>query len=104
VAQGDRFPGPSDFTALSQGELARVFGEEGLSEAIVTVESKRWSAPLRSGFGWHTVYVSARQPGRQAAFEEIAEDVRRDYIEAERDRRNAGALAKLREHFKIVRE
>jgi peptidyl-prolyl cis-trans isomerase C len=104
VDQGDRFPGPDDFTALSREELGRVFGQEGLSEAIFGVELNRWSAPLRSGFGWHTVYVSARQPGRQASFEEVRADVRRDYIEAERNRRNAEALAKLRERFKIVRE
>jgi hypothetical protein len=50
------------------------------------------------------VYVSARQPGRQAAFEEVRRDVRRDFIEAERERRNAEALAKLRRSFEIARE
>jgi len=104
VDQGDPFPGTYDFAALSREELARVFGAEGLTQEIFTVDPNHWSAPLRSGFGWHTVYVTAQQPARQAAFEEVREDARRDYIEAERNRRNAAALAKLRQHFKIIRE
>jgi hypothetical protein len=104
VDEGDRFPGTYDFSALSPDELARVFGREGLAQSIFDAEPNRWSAPLRSGFGWHTVYVSARQPGRVASFEEVRADVRRDYVEAERDRRNAEALAKLRKGFVIVRE
>ena len=102
--QGDRFPGAYDFTAVSRDELARVFGQDGLSEAVFGVELHRWSAPLRSGFGWHTVYVDALKPDRQASFEEVRKDVRRDYLEAERNQRNADALAKLREHFVIDRE
>jgi hypothetical protein len=104
VDDGDRFPGTYDFAALSGDELARVFGKEGLAQSIFDVEPNHWSQPLRSGFGWHTVYVSARQPGQQAAFNEAREDVRRDYIESERTRRNAETIAKLRRSFEIVRQ
>jgi peptidyl-prolyl cis-trans isomerase C len=104
VDDGDRFPGPYDFTALSRDELARVFGKEGLAQGIFEVEPNHWSQPLRSGLGWHTVHVSAREPGRQATFDEARDDVRRDYIQSERDRRNAETIAKLRRSFVIVRE
>lgn len=104
VDQGDRFPGTYDFSALSRDELGRVFGREGLTQAVFEVEPNHWSPPLRSGLGWHTVYVSARQPSRLARFEEVRGDVRSDYIEAERNRRNAATLAKLRKRFEIVSE
>jgi hypothetical protein len=104
VDAGDRFPGPYDFTALSQDELGRVFGKEGLAQSIFDVEPNHWSQPLRSGFGWHTVHVSAHEPGRQAVFDESRDDVRRDYIQDERDRRNAETIAKLRKTFAVVRE
>lgn len=104
VDQGDRFPGSYDFTTLSREEIGRVFGQEGLAEKIFSVEPNHWSAPLRSGFGWHTVYVSARDPGRQASFDEARSDVRRDFVEAERDRQNTEKLAKLRQSFQIERE
>jgi hypothetical protein len=104
VDRGDRFPGASDFASVSGDELARVFGKEGLAEAIFAVEPRHWSSPLRSGLGWHIVYVSALQPGRQATFDDVWADVRRDYIAAERDRRNAENLEKLHKSFRIVRE
>jgi hypothetical protein len=47
---------------------------------------------------------SVNQPGRQATFEEVYEDVRRDYLRAERNRRDAEALANLSAHFTITRE
>ena len=104
VDEGGRFPGPADFAAASAGELERVFGSDGLAKAIFTIEPQRWSAPLRSAFGWHTVFVTARQPARRPAFEEIRDRIRGDYLEAERERRNAEAFARLRETFKVTRE
>ncbi|HEX4241575.1 MAG TPA: peptidylprolyl isomerase [Steroidobacteraceae bacterium] len=103
VEQGDRFPGPDDFTALSAEELLRVFGEGTLTRGIFDVQAGRWSAPLRSGYGWHTVYVTAREPDRQAAFAEVRDQVERDYIESMRTMRNARALASLRAQFTIER-
>ena len=104
VEQGDRFAGPNDFTARSHQELMRVFGEEGLAHDIFGVERKRWSTPLRSGYGWHTVYVSAREPARQAAFAEVRDQLQRDCIESVRAQRNAQALASLRAQFTIERQ
>lgn len=102
--QGDRFPGSQDFANISPEALARVFGREGLSEAILGVEPNRWSDPLQSGYGWHTVYVSANQPARQQSFDEVRDQVRRAYLEAERNRQNEASLTKLRQSFQIVRE
>lgn len=104
VEYGDRFPGNYDLIAVEPADLARAFGKEGLAEAIFDVEMKRWSVPLRSGFGWHTVYVSGRREGRQAEFEEVHEVVRRDRMEDERDRANAETFAKLRQRYQIIQE
>jgi peptidyl-prolyl cis-trans isomerase C len=101
--RGDRFPGSDDFVALSEEALARVFGRQGLTQAIFEVEIKHWSAPLRSGFGWHTVYVSAREPSRQRSFEEAEENIRRDFLEDQRTRRTVEAMARLRQPYRIVR-
>jgi len=104
VEDGDRFAGMSYFAAVSREELGRVFGKDGLAEVIFKVAPQQWSAPLRSGFGWHTVYISARQPSREAPFDEVRQHVRLDYLDSERNQRNAEAFAKLRESFKIIRE
>lgn len=89
---------------MSPDELGRVFGREGLAQAVFTTELNHWSIPLRSGFGWHVVYISSRQPRREAPFAEVRDQVRLDFLDAERARRNTAAFAKVQASFKVVRE
>jgi peptidyl-prolyl cis-trans isomerase C len=104
AATGDSFPGSTDYVALAQADVARVFGSGELSERIFKLPAGEWSPPLRSGLGWHLVYVNAVQAARDAGFDEVAEAVRRDYLDAERSRLNAEAFARLSRKFTIVRE
>jgi peptidyl-prolyl cis-trans isomerase C len=104
AAQGDAFPGSTDYAALTQADAARVFGSGELTERIFMLPVGEWSPPLHSGLGWHLVYLNAVQPARVASFEEVADAVRRDYLDAERSRHNAEAFAKLERSFTIVRE
>jgi len=100
--EGDRFPGPTDFAALSAEELVRVFGKDGLASEIFNQTPHRWVAPLRSGLGWHLVYVNERLPEQLATFEEARDTVRRDYLESERAGRNERVYAKLKRGFTVV--
>jgi hypothetical protein len=101
---GDVFPGPTDFAAHSTEELARVFGHEGLETEVFNADLDRWSGPIRSGLGWHLVYVSSKQPPRLQSFEAARDGVRRDYLDAARARRNAQTYQELRKNFVIERE
>ncbi len=101
---GDPFAGPTDFARVSQTELTRVFGQQGLASEIFTVAPSRWSNPIRSGLGWHLVYVNAREPARVPTFDEVRDVVRRDYLEAAQVRRNAQAYEKLKRNYIIERE
>jgi hypothetical protein len=102
--EGDPFPGPTDFAGVSQAELGRVFGREGLASGIFTLETNRWSEPIASGLGWHVVYVSSREPVRSSSFDEVREVARRDYLEAAQAKRNEETYEKLRRRFVIERE
>jgi len=103
VDSGDAFPGPTDFTRVSQVELGRVFGQQGLASEIFKLPPRQWSKPLASGLGWHLVYVNAREPARVPDFAEVRDTVRRDYLEAARAARNEQAYAKLKRGFVIER-
>jgi hypothetical protein len=50
------------------------------------------------------VYVATHEPAGVAAFDDVRDAVRRDYVDAERGTRNAEALERLKAHFTIVRE
>jgi hypothetical protein len=102
--EGDPFPGPAYFVGAPPEDIARVFGRNGLSESTGSLPAGHWSPPLRSGFGWHTVFVLERIPGRQAEFDEVRDRVIADFLEEERSRRNAAALGAVRSQYEVVRE
>jgi hypothetical protein len=102
--EGDPYPGPADFVGVTPEEITHVFGRDGLSQDIAEATTGHWTSPLRSGYGWHIVYVTRREPARRAAFDEMRDHVTEDFREAERSRRNAEASAELRSQFEVVRE
>jgi peptidyl-prolyl cis-trans isomerase C len=101
---GDSFPGAADYAGATSIQVRRAFGSSTLSEEIFKIAPGYWAGPFRSGFGWHLVYVAARDPASVAAYDDARDAVRRDYIDAERGIRNAEALESLKRHFTIVRE
>jgi hypothetical protein len=101
---GDPFPGPEDFPALSAEEAERVFGLGELTAGLFQLTPGHWSAPLRSTYGWHIIRMEAYTPSRPADFERVKEQVRRDFLEDARAARNEANYAQLRRNFEIVRE
>jgi peptidyl-prolyl cis-trans isomerase C len=101
---GDSFPGEVDYAGATPTQVRRAFGSSTLSEEIFKIAPGLWAGPFRSGFGWHLVYVAAREPAGVAAYDDAKDAVMRDYFDAERGARNAEALETLKKHFTIVRE
>jgi hypothetical protein len=101
---GDSFPGAVDYSGVTPTQVRRAFGASSLSEEIFRSAPDAWTGPLRSGFGWHLVFVKSHEPAGIASYEAVQDAVRRDYVEAERGIRNAQALESLKKHFSIVRE
>jgi hypothetical protein len=101
---GDSFPGAFDYAGATPTQVRRAFGSSGLSEEVFKIAPGYWAGPYRSGFGWHLVYVVAHAASNVASFEDARDAVLRDYLETERGRRNAEALAVLKKHFTIVLE
>ena len=89
-----RFRVQQTLHGVSQAELGRVFGREGLASEIFAIDANRWSDPIASGLGWHLVYVNSREPRVCHSFDEVREVVRRDYP---RSRTSQAQRAGLRE-------
>jgi peptidyl-prolyl cis-trans isomerase C len=103
-ADGDSFPGEVDYAAVTPTQVRRAFGSSALSEEIFKASPGAWTGPLRSGFGWHVVYVAAREAPSVPPFEAVREAVRRDYIDALREARNSQAYDSVKKHYAIVLE
>lgn len=99
---GDAFPGPPTAVALSRDEIERIYGGTGFGEAVFKAPLGRWAGPFRSGFGWHVVRLTEDRPAHVRSLEEAREDVRRDWIEADRRARNDAAWQALRARYTVT--
>jgi peptidyl-prolyl cis-trans isomerase C len=79
---GDSFVLRRRWDETPEQQIVNVFGE-GFAQALSAAPLGSWSGPVRSDYGVHLVYVSARRPGRMPAFEEVEGYVRADYQLAE---------------------
>ena len=99
---GDPFPGPSDVGAATKDDAARMFGQSEVSEGLFSVPVGQWTGPLRSGYGWHLLYVTHRQAARVPALEEVRGRVLADYVADQREAINAGEFKALKARYTIT--
>jgi hypothetical protein len=59
--------------------IAGEFGPE-FAQAVSRLEPGSWQGPVKSGFGWHLVYVDSVIAGRVPAFEEIEQEVKTAWL------------------------
>jgi hypothetical protein len=102
--RGDPFPDLYDFSAADAEQVGRLFGHTPFAQAVFDAPAGRWSGPYRSGYGWHLLYVDARQPSARAPFATVKDTVRVDYLQDAQDRANRTAFDKLARRFTIVRQ
>jgi peptidyl-prolyl cis-trans isomerase C len=101
--RGDNFPDLYDYTAFGPSEAARLFGPSPLAQALFAAPAGQWVGPYRSGYGWHLVFVSARQPSQTPAFETVRDQVRADRLAATSADANRRAFETLKSRFTVVR-
>jgi hypothetical protein len=102
--RGDPFPDLYDFSAYEPAQVFRLFGHTPLSQAAFSAPTGRWTGPLRSGVGWHLIYIDARQDAKRPSLSSIRDTVRTDYLEDAQDAANKAALDNLTKQFVVVRE
>ncbi len=100
---GDRFLLGSEFESLSDADIAAQFGDT-FAHDVAQVQPNVWSAPIRSGYGLHLVYVSAREPGPVPPLSEIRDAVRREWDERQRKRAAEAFYQKLLAGYSVTVE
>ena len=103
AALGDPFLLGEDFRSLSRSEIARTFGEE-LAKQLSAVEQGRWQGPIRSGFGWHFVFVDERAPGNLPPLDAVRQAVQKEWLNERRLEAEQTLYRKLRDRYEIVVE
>jgi PPIC-type PPIASE domain len=103
AALGDPFLLGEEFRSLSQGDVARTFGDAFVKQ-ISAVEPGRWQGPIPSSFGLHFVFVDERTPGSQPPLDTIRQSVQTEWLNERRLEAEQALYRKLRDHYEIVVE
>jgi len=90
------------FDYQSPDQLARHFGAAFVKNLLEAgPQPGKWVGPIRSTYGLHYVWVEAIEPGRDATFEEVRGQLRRDLESAARTDALASAIERMRELYEV---
>jgi peptidyl-prolyl cis-trans isomerase C len=101
---GDRFAYLYDYSNQSKEDIYHLFGGSVFTDSIFYIPAKQWYGPVRSGYGWHLVYVNGISDVTYQPLEEIVEKVKADYIQDTRDQKNAESYQKLERKYIIIKD
>ena len=74
---GDKMPFPFYFEAVDESDLNRQFGIN-FTQALGNLETNQWTGPVKSGFGYHLVFIADKKEASPIPLKEIRDEVLRD--------------------------
>ena len=92
---GDTFMLPHEFTDVSRAQLGRLFGED-FAARLFTLQVGSWQGPVRSGYGYHLVYLFNLRDAETLPFNESKIRILQDW----QRQRNQQAIQELLEELK----
>jgi peptidyl-prolyl cis-trans isomerase C len=102
--EGDVFPGPKRGVALTPDATERLFGRSEASQALFIVPVGHWAGPVRSGYGWHLIWVTERRPPELPRFHDVHDRVLADYMDEQHQILRAATIDRLRAKYRIVND
>ncbi len=100
--KGDAFPDLYDFSAYAPDQVERLFGKSEFAQGVQTAPVGHWSGPYKSGYGWHLIFIDARQGASRPPLKEVRDQVRSDDLQDAQDTANQRAFDKLAKSYTVV--
>ena len=83
-------------------QVANVFGTK-FAEELFKLKPGAWNGPVKSGLGWHLVWVDSITPGRTPEFEEVdISQIKSQWLAAQRAETKRELFAAMRARYEIV--
>jgi peptidyl-prolyl cis-trans isomerase C len=98
---GDPFMFQDNYGDSTPQAIAREFGPE-FAQSVAKLTPGSWQGPLKSGYGWHLVFVNTVIPGRVPAFEEVERDVKTAWLGTKKAEAWRKAYEKIRSKYKVL--
>jgi peptidyl-prolyl cis-trans isomerase C len=100
---GDATSLPPDFEEMDAVEVEAMFGPD-FATSLLRLEPRRWSGPIRSGYGLHLIWVSERIAGGPIEFKVVRQRVKDDWVYEQRVAANEAIFLKLLDRYEVVVE
>lgn len=82
-------------------QTAKEFGP-AFSEVLFGLKPGSWQGPVRSGYGWHLVWIDSIEPGRVPLYEEVKPDVKAARLDDRYQEVKRTALEEMRSRYTLV--
>jgi hypothetical protein len=92
---------PQNLRSATLPRVAANFGQD-FASALENLPRGVWAGPVDSSFGVHLVRIDEFIPGALREFDEVEEQVRRDYLVRQRERAESVMLDALRERHDVT--
>ena len=97
---GDNFMLPHEFIDIGRSQLGRLFGEE-FAAALLELAPESWQGPVRSGYGYHLVYLLNVRDAEPVPFTESKTRVAQDWHRNRYEQVKQQLLEELKKRYGI---
>ena len=98
---GDPFMFQDSYGDRTPAQVLSLFGPD-FATALFQAGPGSWQGPIRSGYGWHLVFVDGITPARVPALAEVEQEVRTEWVAEQRARAKEQAFASMRARYTVV--
>lgn len=100
--EGDQTHINSYYADQDRVALRRIFGSD-FSDQLMAVEKVGWTDPIKSGYGYHVVFIKQINDAKVLAYEDASEDVLTNWKDANRTDFTDRLILSLKDNYKIIR-
>ena len=90
-----------EYTRIDEQTVTSLFGPE-FSDSLFVLDPGRWQAPVASGFGFHLVRVSEREPAQPRPYEEVRAQVLNEWYRSHQAKANEQFFADLLKKYDVI--
>lgn len=101
AAIGDPFMFQNHYGDATPDQMAKEFGPE-FSKELFQLTPGKWVGPVKSGYGWHLVWIDSIESGRIPTYAEVMPNVKAGWIEDKYREIKNSALEEMRSRYSVV--
>jgi hypothetical protein len=100
---GDPLPFEFLLDKVDVVQLDRIFGMN-FTKGLEVQSLGTWSGPVRSGYGWHLVYITEKKPPEAPEFEMVKNALKRDFEYENQKKVNDQIFYELKKNYEVIFE